>query len=812
MRALTLALAFFIAITLAPPTQASDSEVIRVYDVPQSEYGRLRYLGDFWGINWREGYLNVFVTRNGRAAIEALGYRVEIDQQKTDALIRFRDIDRQAWRARGIGGIPGFACYRTVDETKTDLSSLAANHPQLARWEDIGDSWRKANAQPGGDDIFVLVIGHQSSPHAQAPLVIMAAQHARELTTAESATRFAEWLVNGYGNDPTATWLLDHRQIHIIAQHNPDGRREVENGNSMWRKNANTNACPGGTPGVDLNRNSNVFWGDFSSSTSCAETYRGPAAGSESETQAVQNYLDQVFNDYRSNLNDPVPETAEGLFLSLHSFSELILFPWEGSGGGSGNNAPNHDQLAWLGRKMGFFTGYQVGRDILYSAGGTMPDYAHGELGVAAYTYEIGTSFQQSCASFENAIWPDILEALTYSAKAAERPYLAPSGPDAVSVSAVYDPSAGELLIQGLADDTRFDRGGVSEAPANDPISDIQSVSASLDLPPELAAETFTLTLEDAGPAVSFSGNVNLPALDLSGPRLLFIQVSDSSGHTGVPEAVWIQERLARITPEQLTLFVPEAGTSLATIELSNVGSRALSWSIASELPAQRGAGFDPGLDEALNLSDFSIAGSATHSEALPGGVSSSGQVVGFSFSGDVTGVTGNQTWASDLQLTISAPGGASYSVGGFQSGHPPWDFDGSASNADGSYASQHIGELPFGAHGVADNGTWQFDFLNTYQDAMNWSNVLLTLHKQAPPVCTDPQGVAWLSLSPTSGSLPAGQSLAIQLEANGSLMPNGSSQALLCLTTDDPLLPLAVIEVNATRTTDALFEDRFRL
>ncbi|OAB59348.1 hypothetical protein AY599_17470 [Leptolyngbya valderiana BDU 20041] len=810
-RTLIFCLALLLVSLAAPGVQASDSTVIRIYDVPRAEYNRLRYLGDFWGIDWREGYVNLYVTERGRQAVEALGYRVEVDREKTDAMDRFRSIDREAWRLSGVGGIPGFPCYRTVDETKAALSALASNHPTLARWEDIGDSWRKANGQPGGDDVNVLVIGNQASPHPQAPLVVMAAQHARELTTAESAARFAEWLVNGYGSDATATWLLDHREIHIIAVHNPDGRREVEGGESFWRKNANTNACPTGTVGVDLNRNSNVFWGQFSDSNSCSETYRGPGAGSEPETQAVQTYLDSVFTDYRDNLNDPVPDSAEGLFLSLHSFSELILFPWEGSGGGTGNDAPNHDQLAWLGRKMGHFTGYQVGRDILYSSGGTMPDYAHGMLGVAAYTYEIGTSFQQSCASFENTIWSDILASLVYNAKAAERPYTAPSGPDVTGLSAVYDGLQDRLLIQGLADDTRYDRGGVSEGPANDPIANISTVTASLDLPPALASTTWTLALGGSGSVVSFSGDLGVAELDLSEPRLLFVEATDANGATGVVEAVWIQERLASVTPEQLNVAVPQGGSTSVDVALSNSGSRALAWSIASDVPAQRGATYDPALDEPLQLSDFSIAGNGAHSESLQAGVSSSGQVVGFSFSGDVTGVTGNSTWASDLQLSITAPGGANFIVGGYQTGNPPWDFDGSGSNSNGSYSSQHLGDAIFGAGGVDDDGTWQFDFLHTFNDPMNWSNVIVTLHKQAPPECVDPQGVAWLSLSPSSGSLPAGQSLDIAVEIDASAMPGSAAQALLCLTTDDPLLPLAVIEVNASIATDPVFEDRFQ-
>ena len=50
----------------------------------------------------------------------------------------------------------------------------------------------------------------------------------QHLTTAEMATRFAEYLVNNYGVDADATWLLDHHEIHLMLHTNPDGRKEAE--------------------------------------------------------------------------------------------------------------------------------------------------------------------------------------------------------------------------------------------------------------------------------------------------------------------------------------------------------------------------------------------------------------------------------------------------------------------------------------------------------------------------------------------------------------------------------------------------------
>jgi hypothetical protein len=68
-------------------------------------------------------------------------------------------------------------------------------------------------------------------------------------------------------------------------------------------------------------------------------------------------------------------------------------FPW----GWTQTPAPNRQALQTLARKFGFYTGYpacQSGADgCIYMTDGTTDDFAYGELGVAAYTFELGTSF-----------------------------------------------------------------------------------------------------------------------------------------------------------------------------------------------------------------------------------------------------------------------------------------------------------------------------------------------------------------------------------------------------------------------------------
>ncbi|MEM1081854.1 MAG: M14 family zinc carboxypeptidase, partial [Pseudomonadota bacterium] len=498
----------------------------------------------FRGIDWRERYAVFELNQRGVDRLVNAGWSVVPDRLRQAELDRWMNQFSGAVVRGDSGTIPGFSCYRTVEQTELDLNALVQQFPSLIDVRVVGETWREQQGNPNGDVIEAYVIGNQHSPYPRAPLVIMAAQHARELATAEIATRFAEYLMQQQAVDPDIRWLLDHRDIHIVAQLNPDGRREVESGTAFWRKNANVTACPNGNqsstwPGIDLNRNSSFLWGNSSSSGNpCSEIYRGSVPSSEPETQAIQAYLDSVFQRQRpaTDLTTPAPDDAEGIFISIHSFSELVLLPWDGLGSGNQNNAPNHDQLTILGRKFGFFTDYAVGRwQLLGPAGGTTTDFAYGEFGVASYTFEVGTSFQQDCTSFENTIWPVNREALVYAARAARRPFQTPFGPEITALAA--DLVDNQVNVTGLAVDDRYFRGSVTEPPSHDPIANVVEIIISLGVPPYLAADTFSVPIQSPATSVDFNDRLPVDTM-LPGNGLLFAVAVDADGAVGVPSAV----------------------------------------------------------------------------------------------------------------------------------------------------------------------------------------------------------------------------------------------------------------------------------
>ena len=467
------------------------------------------------------------------------------------------------WAQADSRGIPGYACYRTVSETFTDLESLAEQYPGLAELSDIGNSWYKIRSWGlAGSDIQVLVLtNRQSTGFEKGELVVMAAQHARELATAEVATRFANMLLAGYGTDPDLTWLLDYNRIHIIPQANPDGRSWVEQG-FLWRKNTNsTNGCEFPGHGVDLNRNGSFLWNHCNGCSSgdiCSVFYRGDAPASEPETRAIEAYLRTVFADQRGEgYDDPAPEDTNGVFISLHSFGRLLFYPWEHSS----TPAPNRDDLRRLGRKLGYFPDYRVCNPelCLYRFDGSTTDYAYGTLGVAAYTYELGNAFFQDCTYFGASIVDQILESLVYAAKAARRPYQLPAGPDVTDASAVPPrvPTGMAVTLSATADDTRS-AGSGSDTEPSQPISAARfSVGA-----PSWLATTFE-TLQPLDGAYDSALESLIGALDTAGLQpgfhTIFLEAQDADGNWGPPTAVSVEvvAPASERTPIQHKLYLP---------------------------------------------------------------------------------------------------------------------------------------------------------------------------------------------------------------------------------------------------------------
>jgi uncharacterized membrane protein/murein tripeptide amidase MpaA len=539
--------------------------VARVYFTSRADLDSLAAELDIWEVDHAAGYLVAMLSPEHYATLEAAGYRLEIDDEKTAAINQ----PLIPLPGQGPDSIPGFPCYRTVEETYASIWDLEQAYPNLVMTMTYGSSWDKINpGGPAGYDLYVMRMTNEAIPGPKPTFFLMAEIHARELVTAESAMRFAEYLAQNYGTNPDITWLLNYYEIHIVPITNPDGRKFAETG-EWWRKNTdNDDGCTAYPDyGTDLNRNHSFKWNTGGSSGNpCGETYHGPSASSEPEVQAIQNYVLGLFPDQRGPGDfDAAPLDSTGLFITLHSYSQLVLWPW----GWTGNDSPNHVQLQTFGRRLAYFNFYtpQQSND-LYPTSGTSEEWAYGELGVAGYTYEMGTTFFQDCGSYEGSIWPNNRDSLLNGFKAARRPYMEPAGPE--SLSPAITPSTftpGEnVLLTATANGTRYNNSNGVEptqniAAARYAINELYWFTDATTYPMAASDGNFNATIENI--------QATLDTSQMLGRYTFYIESQDANNDWGVTSAVYGFVPIG-MWPDSDSAFGLPSETVTYTLELGN--------------------------------------------------------------------------------------------------------------------------------------------------------------------------------------------------------------------------------------------------
>ena len=559
MKAQTIFLTILLLIsfnTYSTPNQKLPKEgvgpwVVNVYYEDIRDFRRyIHFIGkEPWKLNKGKHFFTIDVENlHNYQELFEFGFKVEINHKLTERIeLDKRLFEEEKQQNKNTKSFPQRSCIRTVAETFATMDSLVSSFPTLATIVDIGDSWEKTT--PGGlpgFDLRVLKITNSAIAGPKPILYVNSSMHAREIVPAELNTRFAEYLLNNYGTDADATWIVDHREVHLLLQANPDGRLLNEQGN-VHRKNTHDNQCNTGNIGVDINRNFGWMWaqgicsGQCSSTNVCDDTYRGTSAQSEPENQAIDSYIKTLFQDVRGeNLNDAAPDTTTGVYIDIHSVLGAILWPYGYSDPGASNigQAPNHTQLQTLGRKFAWYSNYTPEQSFeLYGADGASDDNAYGQLGVAAFTFELGGSyFNPQCSEVENII-PTNIQTLIYAAKVADTPYITASGPDIENLTlSASDVAAGtSITVTGIANDQHFNNANGTESTQN-----ITSVEMFVDeLPWDNSSTPILLNASDGSfnsKSEPFTGSVNTTGLS-SGQHIIYLQTTDAAGVTGVPYA-----------------------------------------------------------------------------------------------------------------------------------------------------------------------------------------------------------------------------------------------------------------------------------
>lgn len=274
------------------------------------------------------------------------------------------------------------AAYHNYDEMTAKLRQLTSAHSTISRLTSLGKTVE-------GRDIWNVEISGNLAQAATLPgVVFMGGHHAREHLSVELPLFYIEYLLTEYSKgNPRIQSLVNSRDIHIIPLVNADGAEfDISTGKyKAWRKNRTDNGR--GAFGVDLNRNYGFGWGGGGASTSpVSDTYRGPQAFSEPESQAIKKFVEEHVNIT--------------ILLSFHTFSELILYPW-GHTYDSIATARDKEVHETMARKMATWNGYTAQQSSdLYIASGDTTDWSYGEHKIISFTFELDPKDAWGTAGF----------------------------------------------------------------------------------------------------------------------------------------------------------------------------------------------------------------------------------------------------------------------------------------------------------------------------------------------------------------------------------------------------------------------------
>lgn len=203
--------------------------------------------------------------------------------------------------------------------------------------------------------------------------------HAREWITPAVTTFILNELITS--NDTMIQEISLNFDWYIFPIVNPDGYQYTFERDRMWRKSRKPYGL---CVGADLNRNFDIHWNSIgSSSNPCAYDFAGSYVNSEIESSLITKFL-----------NDNTQKFKIKTFLSLHSYSQLLMFPY----GYGPERIPNYNDLTMISKKAIAAIEKRSGRiykagsiyETIYPSSGGSKDWAYSIAQIPiTFTFEL---------------------------------------------------------------------------------------------------------------------------------------------------------------------------------------------------------------------------------------------------------------------------------------------------------------------------------------------------------------------------------------------------------------------------------------
>ncbi|MDA3942246.1 MAG: M14 family zinc carboxypeptidase [Bacteroidetes bacterium] len=277
-----------------------------------------------------------------------------------------------------LGSMGGFYTYQQVLDK---LDFMAEQWPDLITVRaPIDTDFLSHNGNPTW---WVKISDNPNDTEEEPQVLYTSIIHAREGIGVQQMIYFMLHLLENYDTNDEIKTLVDNRELYFVPIANPDGylynEQTYPNGGGMWRKNRRNN---GGSWGVDINRNFGYMWGlddNGSSPYPTSETYRGPEAFSEPETQNLK-----VFSENHNFI----------IALNYHSYSNLLLYPWGYTDDPCADDAIFDAHATLMTRDNNYI--YGPGSSTIYPTNGGSDDWMYGDTenknAIFSYTPEVGNS------------------------------------------------------------------------------------------------------------------------------------------------------------------------------------------------------------------------------------------------------------------------------------------------------------------------------------------------------------------------------------------------------------------------------------